>query len=285
MSYRIAAVVTLGLLAAAPGLGQVPPPAGTTALAAGDFTGSGDAEASPVARGLGDLIVTEAVQMLDAGGPYAGCPAVFVEWRRRKDIEAEIALQQTDAVDPASRQTPGQLIDPTVMITGNTHFEGDTASYVVELRSHPDGSLIRTIRGTVPETEFLDVGGAIAKDVLDKTCARGWKAAGGTVGGGAGVTITGEVGQLEAPFELTGTFQGGEAVFTYTPDSNTGGKVTYALSGSGVTGAGEGTFSMSPQPDGTILIDQTTTGCVDGIPNSCRTTTEQVTLTPQPAAP
>jgi len=93
------------------------------------------------------------------------------------------------------------------------------------------------------------------------------------------VKITGDVGRLESPFELSGTFQGGEAVLS----ASSGGSVTHTLSGTGVTGSGTGTYTMSRQPDGTVRIDQTTTGCIHGMPNSCRTTTEQVTLTPKGA--
>jgi len=77
----------LALLAAfhvVPASAQVPPPVGTAALATGEFTGKGDPSAAPVATGLGDLIFMEAVNMLDGAGSHAGCPAVFVEWRRRR---------------------------------------------------------------------------------------------------------------------------------------------------------------------------------------------------------
>lgn len=273
-------VLVLSAAIAAPVLAQVPAPEGTTAIAIGEFTGSGDAETQALAPGFGDLILTDAVQMLDTNGAFADCPAIFVEWKRRKDLQAEIDLQQSEAFDPASRVTPGQLIDPSIMVTGTISIEGGQASYVVEMRSHPEGQVIKSLSGSAPEADLLDQTPEIARQLLDSLCPKGWTAKGGTVGGGPGVDITGTVAALDAPFELNGTFQGGTAVFTYSPADTGSGSVTYTLSGSGVTGTGTGSYTAAAQPDGTVRLEQTTTGCVDGIPNSCRTVTDVVTLTP-----
>ncbi|MFD2105884.1 hypothetical protein ACFSKJ_21045 [Tabrizicola soli] len=110
-------VLVLSLSIAAPVLAQVPAPEGTTAIAIGEFTGTGDAETQALAPGFGDLILTDAVQMLDTNGAFADCPAFFVEWKRRKDLQAEIDLQQREEFDPATRIKPGQLIDPSIMVT------------------------------------------------------------------------------------------------------------------------------------------------------------------------
>ncbi len=99
-------------------------------------------------------------------------------------------------------------------------------------------------------------------------------------GGGDQITVTGHVAALDREFTLQGAFPGGTGVFTYIPVSPGGGTVSYELSGSGVTGSGDGLFSMAPQADGTILLEQTTDGCIDGIPNSCRTNSETIVLTP-----
>lgn len=129
-----------------------------------------------------------------------------------------------------------------------------------------------------------DLAGAAA-GILDMLCPKQGGAA--TVGpwtasgGGASISVTGEVADLLAPFTLEGEFPGGHAVFDYVPVSIGGGAVTYALSGSGVTGSGEGIYSLTAQPNGVYLLEQTTNGCVDGIANSCRTNTEQITLTPK----
>ena len=271
---------SVSLTVSAPILAQVPAPEGTTAIAIGEFTGTGDPGSDVLGAGLGEVLLVDAVQMLDTNGAFADCPAIVVEWKRRKDVEAEIELQQGEAFDPASRITPGQLIDPSVMITGVTTIESGQASYVVEMRSHPEGQVIKSISGTAAEAAVLDLGPEIARQLLDTLCPKGWTAKGGTVGGGPGVDITGTVAALDAPFELNGTFQGGTAVFTYSPADAASGSVTYTLAGSGVTGTGTGSYTAAPQPDGTVRLEQTTTGCVDGIPNSCRTVTDVVTLTP-----
>jgi hypothetical protein len=94
--------------------------------------------------------------------------------------------------------------------------------------------------------------------------------------------VSGTVASVTAPFRLAGAFPGGTADFVYTPASEAGGTVTYSLAGGGVTGAGTGSYTISALGDGTLRLDQTTTGCIDGIPNSCRSNTEVVILTPIP---
>ena len=91
------------------------------------------------------------------------------------------------------------------------------------------------------------------------------------------IAITGTVSALDRPFKLQGKFPGGEAEFDYTPFSAGGGEVEYNITGSGVTGHGQGLYSLAAQPDNTMIIDQTTEGC---IANSCRTNTDKIVLTP-----
>lgn len=274
-------VLALSVSVSAPVLAQVPAPEGTTAIAIGEFTGTGDPGSDVLGAGLGETLLVDAVQMLDTNGAFADCPAIVVEWKRRRDVQAEIDLQQGEAFDPATRVTPGQLIAPSVMITGATSIEGGLASYVVEMRSHPDGQVIKSFTGTTAEAVIHDLGPEIARQLLDTLCPKGWTAKGGTVGGGPGVDITGSVAALEVPFELSGTFQGGTVLFSYSPTDTASGRVSYTFSGSGVTGTGTGSYTATPQPDGTVRLEQTTTGCVDGIANSCRTVTDVVTLTPE----
>lgn len=259
---------------------QVPPPEGITAIAIDRFTGTGDADASSSGAGLGEIILVDTVGLLNSGGPFTECPAIVVEWTRRQDIENEIALQQSRFFDPASRVTPGQLINPSVMVSGNVDLTAGQANYVVELRTQPDGGLIKSFSGTTSEEGIFDVGPQLAHDILGSLCPQGWSAEGGTVSAGPGVTITGAVASLDLSFDLTGSFQGGTAVFHYSPAGQAGGTLTYELSGSGVTGSGEGSYTLEALSGGAYRLEQTATGCVDGIPNSCRTTTEVVTLTP-----
>lgn len=123
-----------------------------------------------------------------------------------------------------------------------------------------------------------------AAGILDKLCPKQGNAV--TVGpwtasgGGASISVTGQVADLLAPFTLEGEFPGGKAVFEYVPVNIGGGAVSYTIAGSGVTGSGEGIYSLKGQANGVYLLEQTTNGCVDGIANSCRTNSEVITLTP-----
>lgn len=123
-----------------------------------------------------------------------------------------------------------------------------------------------------------------ADGVLEKLCPKlgGASTVGPWIasGGGQMITVSGQVTDLLAPFTLEGVFPGGTALFEYTPVNIGGGPVTYTLSGSGVTGSGEGIYSLTALPNGVYQLVQTTDGCVDGIPNSCRTNSETILLTP-----
>jgi hypothetical protein len=97
-------------------------------------------------------------------------------------------------------------------------------------------------------------------------------------GGGDGLVVDGTVTNPTKPFTLRGTFPGGVSVHKYTPTSAGGGTSSYALSGSGVTGTGRGTYTLRRQGGNWALVD-TTNGCVNGIPGSCRTNIAHITLT------
>lgn len=79
---------------------------------------------------------------------------------------------------------------------------------------------------------------------------------------------------------LTGRFQGGTAQFSFVPQGDAGGKVPDTMAGSGVTGGGKGTHSLTDQGGGVYRIETSTEGCVDGIPSSCRKKRDVITLRP-----
>lgn len=106
------------------------------------------------------------------------------------------------------------------------------------------------------------------------TRRRGYRAS----GGGNGLTVSGEVGDVAEPFEIQGTFPGGKATFSYTPTSETGGSVSYEGGGGGATMSGTGTYTITGEEGGPLSLTQTVSGCVDI--GGCRTTTETITLTP-----
>jgi hypothetical protein len=136
-----------------------------------------------------------------------------------------------------------------------------------DARKHSDDNLRACKREPVPpEKESQKFKGCLSSTVY---------VAGG---GGEGLVVTGTVADPTRPFTLRGTFPGGASVHTYTPTSAAGGTSAYTLSGSGVTGAGRGTYTISRRGGNWMLVD-TTTGCVTGIPGSCRTNVANITLT------
>lgn len=68
--------------------------------------------------------------------------------------------------------------------------------------------------------------------------------------------------------------------FSYLPDDEGSGTFTGAISGSGVTGWASGAYTIADEEGGPLTLTQQGPGCIDGIPNSCRDTTEVITLTP-----
>lgn len=211
------------------------------------------APADPGGEALGAGFAAGAESLLGAGGEFASCLAT---------LGGEGA---THRVVLRSQAAEGGL------------------AWVAEFVAEPGGEVMQSLSGTGGEGALAAQGEALAREVLAPLCeladgpeAAAWDAS----GGGAEIAITGRVTSLETVFTLQGTFPGGTAEFTYTPVSPGGGAVEYAAAGSGVTASGEGIYSLTPQGDGTILLEQTTDGCVDGIPNSCRTNTEVITLTP-----
>lgn len=98
-------------------------------------------------------------------------------------------------------------------------------------------------------------------------------------GGGNGTVVTGTVQSVSKIFTLQCSFPGGTCVFKYVPFGG-GGIVEGHLRGSGVTAYVEGLYSLNRLPGDIYVIEQTTSGCVDGVPNSCRTNAHTITLTP-----
>jgi len=162
---------------------------------------------------------------------------------------------------------------------------GDLEITVAHVAGPPVGWSVRLGPANAPTFSATGVAGeTAAAGILDLLCPRqGGAAAFGpwqASGGGAEIVITGQVDDLSSPFSLHGEFPGGTGIFEYIPVTPGGGPVTYQLAGSGVTGSGEGQYSMEALPNGVYRLEQTTHGCVDGIANSCRTNTEVIMLTP-----
>jgi len=247
------------------------------AISIGEISFDGPPTAEPyLGSALYGLILGDLLHQVEEGGPYEDCDAVIVDLKSRPLAEAEIKLQQSEYFDPATRLEPGHFIDPTHMLSGHLGLENGQFTWFVEIVDLENGGSV-AVTGTKAEDDYLDISGEIARQVAEALCEGTWIASGGS----AQITISGWVRHLDEPFTLFGAFQGGNALFTYAPDGPTGGSVSYVLVGSGVTGSGSGTFRMARQPDGTVRMDTSTHGCIDGMPvDTCRDRRHTTTLTP-----
>jgi hypothetical protein len=227
-------------------------------------------------NGLGEEILHQLSTQLD--GDFAWCAGKLVEWRRRADVEKEQEFSKSGYVDQTTVGGPMSPIAPDFLIGGDIRFGAGKADWTIEIRS-PDGAVVDSFTGFSDDDAVLEEGARIAEHVLQKLCPGPWT----VTGGGARIVVTGTVAKLDEPFEVVGKFPGGTANFIYSPTSRGGGTVKYVLAGSGVSGAGEGTYTIGPSGDAsTLTIQQTTTGCITGVAGSCRTNSEVLTLTPIP---
>lgn len=248
----------------------------TFLVAVGTTTGTGSAELAAFGPGFGDLLVTDMIRLRQSDPRFEDCDMAILEWRRRDDVVRERDLQSSGLVDPATASDSGPLPEPQALIEGTLTQNGRAVDWSITMRDRASGSVLATSTGSVPEEELLDQSERVAADMLEAACPPGWEAS----GGGATIEVTGHVARLDAPFRLKGVFPGGTAIFDYVPGESAGGTVSYTISGSGVSGSGAGDFHMSDAGDNVFRIEQTTNGCVHGVPNSCRTNRETITLTP-----
>lgn len=228
-------------------------------------------------NGLGEVILHHTLAMLEDGEAFAWCAGEVVEWRRIDEVNKEQAFQQTEYVDQATAIKTLGTITPDYLIGGNITFGAGKADWTIEIRTNPSGELVDSFTGFADEDALPDEAARIAEHVLDKLCPGPWT----VTGGGERIEVSGTVVKLDEPFEVVGEFPGGTANFVYSPTSRGGGTVDYMLAGGGFSGAGSGTYTIGPSGDGsTMTIQQTTTGCINGIANSCKTNSEVLTLTP-----
>lgn len=229
--------------------------------------------------GLSELIDYEVVNMLADGGTFAWCAGKVVEYRRRDDALKELAFQQTPYVDKATASKTTGVLAPDYIIGGSISHSAGKSNWTIEVRSNRGGVLVDSFTGFADDDAIWDEAPRIAEHLLDKLCPGPWT----VTGGGARMVVSGTVIKLDERFIVTGEFPGGTADFVYSPTSRGGGTVEYELAGGGFSGAGKGTYTIGPSGDGsTLTIKQTTKGCMKGIPGSCKTNSEVLTLTPVP---
>ena len=227
--------------------------------------------------GLGEVILHHVVTMLGDGEEFTWCAGKVVEWRRIDEVNKEQKFQQSEYADPATAIKKLGTIAPDFLIGGSISFGAGKADWTMEIRTNPGGELVDRFTGFADDDALVDEAARIAERVLDRLCPGPWT----VTGGGARIKVSGTVVKLNEAFKTVGKFPGGTANFIYSPTSRSGGTVDYVLAGGGFSGAGSGTYTIGPSGDGsTMTIKQTTTGCINGVPGSCKTNSEVLTLTP-----
>ncbi len=205
--------------------------------------------------------------------------AAVATGRERDEVLKEQALQQSPLVDPASRVPTGHLIPVSMTVTGTATATATTTSWTAEVKDS-GGATIATATGRFSaDATHAEIDGAVgqtAADLAAQLC-RPWRAS----GGGSGVKITpARIGSIHAPFQLTGSFPGGQVTFSYVPTGAQGGTHSYGAAGSGVTAAGKGSYTLTRQGESLILRQQEQ-GCTAPV-GACRATTLTIRLDPEP---
>jgi hypothetical protein len=96
---------------------------------------------------------------------------------------------------------------------------------------------------------------------------------------GDGLTITGTIDDLGAPFITNGTFPGGTATFTHIPNDERSGSLEVGGRGSGAQLSGGGTYTIVDNADGSKTMIENLHACVD-VSGICRDSVHDVRLTP-----
>ncbi len=157
MRFALSAVAVTCCLVATSGFAQTAGPA----VAVVPFTGNTPDPVLP--RGFADLITVDLISAVEQ------CDGVVVEWARRDDVIAELALAESGLIDPATAPEQGHLLDPTVFITGVVTGDARSLSWKIEARSAVGGTLIATDTGTADD--FFAVTEGITNRLVTKICA------------------------------------------------------------------------------------------------------------------
>jgi hypothetical protein len=250
----------------------------TMLLGLGKTTGTGSAEILAYAPGFGDLMASVMLELKQTEPRFRNCDMVMLEWKRRSDVMAEWNLQHSRFIDPASVTVRNQPPpEPKVLIEGTLHESNGQTSWKITMKVRASGKVLAVSEGVSPNDEIVTLApDRVARVMMEAACPSGWTVS----GGGARIKVSGHVSDVNAPFNVSGVFPGGNAEFVYSPTGVDSGKVVYTLSGGGVSGGGEGNYTIAATENRGYIIKQTTNGCIDGIPNSCKVNSETLTLTP-----
>jgi hypothetical protein len=104
------------------------------------------------------------------------------------------------------------------------------------------------------------------------------KQAGYTASGGSGVSFSGTVPDLAAPFTLAGQGTGFTVEFSFTPADSRSGSLSYTGSGGGASLKGTGTYTIAGDEPGPLTLSYNAEGCANV--GGCRSTSNAITLTP-----
>jgi len=135
----------------------------------------GDASLAGIGKGMGVMQGTELLTK-----PL--CAYTIVEWSRRAEIEREIALSQTEYIDPATKIEEGHLIDPEIIVKGRVEDRPGTPGRVAMIAWLVDAKTGARLSGDVSSVMLDDavfanvrrLGQLIMRDLI---CARAKKPA------------------------------------------------------------------------------------------------------------
>lgn len=135
----------------------------------------GDAALAGIGNGMPSMQTTELMTK-------PPCAFTLVEWSRRSEVQDEIALSQTEFIDPAAKVEAGHLIDPEIFIRGRVEERPGTPKRVALIAWLVDAKTGAKLSGEVSSVTLRDdifvnvrrLGLIIQRDLI---CARTKKAA------------------------------------------------------------------------------------------------------------
>lgn len=231
-----------------------------TIIGVAAWTGSGSADDFPgakspdsFARGLGDLMITDLSNLLNEAPQFKDCNATLTEVTRRSDVEKEVEFQQTPYVDPSTAAKPGQIRDPTHLVTGHVApHDGGRFKLVVEVRKAPGGDSVYFQEREFGQEAAFDQTARFAEEILAELCKKKpvrIKAAYNDL------VIDQVVCDIETIFTLRGTGATAGILFVLEPMKPDGGLFTVGGMAGGVPWSGDGFYALDiREGKGTIDI-------------------------------
>ena len=230
-----------------------------TIIGVANWTASGEPAEYPDAKspsnfahGLGELVVTDLVNLLDVDPEFKSCKAKVVEVTRRDEVEKEIEFQQSKYVDPATAAKPGQIMDPTHVVSGHIAPSPGGYEYLVDVTQFPGGTRIFRKNEKFAASATFDQSSILAREILKKICEKSpihIEAAYNDL------VISQDVCDYKNPFTLQGSGPAAGIIFSMQPAGEEGGIFAVGGTAAGVPWSGEGFYSLDlVDGSGTIEI-------------------------------